>query len=155
MKVTSSLSMYIFLSGLLFLTCLFISCNKKTESTTDTSSIKFNQYYLQGEKLYAKNCSNCHQLKGTGLGRLYPPIHLSDYMDKNLPDVICLMRYGKNGEVIVNGVSFNKNMPGIPSLSDLEIAEIATYVYNTWDHKHGMIDVSEVAVIQKNCSTNQ
>ena len=33
-----------------------------------TSSPKFEQYYVQGEQLYLKNCSNCHQKTGTGLG---------------------------------------------------------------------------------------
>jgi cytochrome c551 len=115
------------------------------------SSPKFNQYYVQGEKLYVKHCSNCHQADGTGLGRLYPPLNTSDYMQNNLGDVICLIRNGKTGELIVNGQQFNHAMPGVPSLSDLEIAEIATYIYNTWSHEGGIVEVKDVTAILADC----
>jgi len=61
------------------------------------------------------------------------------------------MKHGKEGEVLVNGKKFNKPMPGIPVLTDLEIAEIATYIYNTWSHQHGLIDVKETSAIINNC----
>ena len=132
--------------GLLFscLSFLLPGCKK-------ASSAKFNQYYVQGEKLYIKHCGNCHQADGTGLGRLYPPLDTSDYMQNNFRDVICLMRHGKTGELIVNGQQFNQPMPDIPSLSDLEIAEIATYIYNTWSHERGMIEVTDVTTILSAC----
>lgn len=121
---------------------LQIACSQK-----DT---KFDQYHVQGEQLYLKNCSNCHQKEGTGLGLVYPPLDTSDFMDSHLDEVLCIMKYGTEGELIVNGKNFNKPMKGIPSLTDLEIAEISTYIYNTWSHHKGMVEVSKVSgVIQK------
>jgi hypothetical protein len=73
-------------------------------------------------------------------------------MEKNFENVICLIRYGIKGELVVNGKSFNQPMPGIPELSDLEIAEIATYIYNKWELKHGIVDVKDVTRIQAKCS---
>ncbi|MEX1241900.1 MAG: cytochrome c [Cyclobacteriaceae bacterium] len=116
------------------------------------SSPKFTQYYVQGEKLYLKHCNNCHQADGTGLGRVYPPLNISDYMENNFADVICLMRHGKTDEVIVNGQQFNQPMQGVTTLSDLEIAEIATYIYNTWTHDRGIVEVKEAAEILGNCN---
>ena len=117
------------------------------------SSTKLNQYYVQGEKLYSKHCSNCHQSDGSGLGRLYPPLNRSDYMDRNFEDVLCLIRFGKSGELIVNGEQFNQPMPGISTLSDLEIAEIATYIYNSWTHERGIVEVKEANNVLSNCET--
>jgi cytochrome c551 len=133
----------ILLSALSF---LFPHCSNKKDS-----SPKFTQYYNQGETLYEKNCSNCHQKNGSGLGRLYPPLDSSDYMKKNFRDVICLMRNGKKGELIVNGKKYNQPMPGIPSLTDLEIAEIATYIFNTWSHQQGIVEVKKVSKIMETC----
>ena len=113
---------------------------------------KFQQYYIQGEQLYIKNCSNCHQKNGKGLGLVYPPLDKSDYLDKNFEDVLCLTKYGKKGELLVNGEIFNKTMPGIPTLTDLEVAEIATYIYNTWDRQHGIVEVTEASKILKQCA---
>ncbi|MCA4894702.1 MAG: cytochrome c [Cytophagales bacterium] len=113
--------------------------------------MKFQQYFVQGEQLYLKNCSNCHQKKGGGLGRLYPPLNKSDYMDQHLEDVICLMKNGIEGELLVNGRKYNKEMKGIPSLTELEIAEIATYIYNSWEHQRGIIDIQAVNEALKKC----
>jgi cytochrome c551 len=75
---------------------------------------------------------------------LYPPLNKSDFMDNNFEKVICLITNGISGELIVNGKSYNKTMPGVQSLTDLEVAEIATYIYNTWEHNRGIIDVSVI-----------
>lgn len=139
----------------LFLILYFIlsACSTKQESTSHALSTKLEQYYVQGEQLYIKNCSNCHQLNGTGLGLLYPPLNNSDYLQNNFEEVICILKKGKEGEILVNGKSFNKAMPGIPSLTDLEVAEIATYVYNSWNNSKGLIEVSDVSRILSQCDS--
>ncbi len=130
---------------------LFLSCNPKQDSKTDTRSIKFQQYYVQGGQLFVEHCSNCHQKNGKGLGLLYPPVDQSDFMDKNFEQVICLIRNGIKGELIVNGNSFNKEMPPIPGLTDLEIAEITTYLYNTWGRDRGIVEVKDASKILNSC----
>jgi cytochrome c551 len=129
---------------------LSVSCSTKSDSP-DTSSAKFRQYFVHGEQLYIKHCSNCHQKNGTGLGRLYPPLKSADFVAQNSEKVICLIRYGKKGEVIVNGIQFNKPMPGVSSLSDLEVAEITTYISNNWGNERGMIEVKDVSKILAGC----
>ena len=131
--------------------CFYIlSCG---QSSTDRShSNKYTQYFRQGEQLYERHCSNCHQPSGKGLGRVYPPLHQSDFMKENFSEVICLMKYGIDGELIVNGVAYNQAMPGIPSLTDLEVAQIATYIYNSWTHTEGLVDVKDVSRILNECN---
>lgn len=116
-----------------------------------TKDTKFQQYYVQGEQLYIKHCSNCHQKDGAGLGKVYPPLNLSDYMEKNVDDVLCQMKYGKKGPITVNGVDYNMEMKGVISLTELEIAEIATYIYNSWSHKNGTVDIKSVRVALEKC----
>jgi cytochrome c551 len=137
-----------FLSVAIILVIAFIGCSEIKNSSDST---KFQQYFVQGEQLYAKHCSNCHQSTGKGLGLVYPPLAQSDFMKKNFEQVLCLMKYGIKGEVIVNGKSYVQPMPGVQSLTDLEIAEIATYIYNSWEHKHGLIDVTEASRIIGQC----
>jgi len=72
-------------------------------------------------------------------------------MNDHFEEVICLMDNGRKGELIVNGKNFNKTMPAIPSLTDLEIAEIATYIYNTWSHQRDLVDVKDVQDILSRC----
>ena len=118
----------------------------------DPQSVKFDQYFVQGQSLYEKHCSNCHQKSGDGLALLFPPLKGSDYLMQNFDAVLCQMKYGRDGEVIVNGKSFNKKMPGIPSLTELEIAEIATFIGNEWGNKKGLTEVSTVHQALEKCS---
>ncbi|MCW5909650.1 MAG: cytochrome c [Cyclobacteriaceae bacterium] len=113
--------------------------------------VKFQQYYAEGEVLYRQHCANCHQQDGTGLGKLFPPLAKSDYMDKNRDAVICLMKYGIKGEVVVNGVSYNHEMKGITALTDLEIAEITTYIYNSWGNEGEWVDVNQATKVLSAC----
>ena len=131
---------------LLLAAAIFSSCGTRSES-----SVKFTQYYLKGEQLYALHCSNCHQKDGSGLRKIYPPLDSSDFMNSRMSDVICLIRKGKTGEIIVNNTKFNQPMPPFPNLTDIEIAEISTYIYNTWSHKKGLIDVKEASRILSEC----
>jgi cytochrome c551 len=138
---------------ILLLILIEAGCVSKTESNRSEPSAKFDQYFVQGEQRYLKNCSNCHQKNGTGLGLIYPPLKGSDYLLQNRNEVICLIRNGKSGELIVNGKSFNKEMPPMPLLSDLEIAEIATYIYNSWGHDEGLVEVAEVSSVLAKCDS--
>lgn len=127
------------------------SCTSGSDNQQATSP-KFQQYYVQGEVLYKKYCSNCHQPNGKGLGRLYPPLDQSDFMDNHVEDVICTIKYGKQGAIIVNGVDYNMTMKGNFALTELEVAEITTYIYNTWSHKKGLVDVTEVTRVLSECN---
>lgn len=115
---------------------------------------KFQQYYVEGEQLYLKNCSNCHHKDGKGLGLVYPPLSPSDFLDGNFDEVICMVKNGKTGEMIVNGKTFNQPMPGIPRLTELEIAEIATYIYNSWGNEKGLITVDQVTKSLRSCPSD-
>jgi cytochrome c551 len=140
---------------------LIFSCGSNNDKSANENSpekehsIKYTQYYIKGEQLYLTHCSNCHQKNGAGLGLLFPPLNGSDYLHEHADDVICLIRNGIKGEIVVNGKHFNKEMKGIPSLTDLEIAEIATYIYNTWGENHGIIEVTRASAVLSGCKTGE
>lgn len=119
--------------------------------TIGCGNVEFQQYYNQGEVLYTKHCSNCHQKDGKGLGMLYPPLDTSDFVDQNFEEVLCIMRYGKSTPTVVNGKTYEQPMKGIEGLTDLDIAEIATYIYNTWDRERGIVSVNEATGKLRSC----
>jgi mono/diheme cytochrome c family protein len=133
-------------------TPLLIAVYGLSTISCSTRDPKFQQYFVQGQVLYEKHCSNCHQKNGTGLGRVYPPLASSDYLNNNFEKTLCMMKYGTQGEIVVNGKSFNKTMPAIPSLTELEIAEIVTYIGNSWGHEKGLIDVAKASEIMGKCA---
>ncbi len=113
--------------------------------------VKMEQYMVAGEILFAQYCANCHQSDGKGLAELYPPLDASDYLESNIESLPCIIKNGVQGEIVVNGVTYNQVMPGLPMLTDLEIAEISTYVANSWSNDFGYIGVKEVTSALSDC----
>lgn len=120
-----------------------ISCQTDEE-------IKRQRYITEGILIYKTNCANCHQINGQGLAALYPPLAGSDYL-ANKNSVICLIRYGQQGPIQVNGKRYNRPMPAQPQLSDLEIAELTTYIYNEWSTETTVTDVKTVTPVLDQC----
>ncbi len=139
------------LTKVFFILCVFFlsSCGSKqssseTENKLDTrEEIRLRQYQVQGAKVYATYCANCHQQNGEGLASLYPPLAGSDYLLEDLPRAACIIKNGQAKEIVVNGVTYNQMMPGNP-ISNLEIAEVLTYITNAWGNEHGLIGVKDV-----------
>jgi len=126
----------------LFLLSL-ISCQTEDEMNRQ-------RYITEGTLVYQKNCANCHQADGKGLAALYPPIAGSDYL-ANKEQVICLIKYGMEGPIVVNGKRYNRPMPAQLQLSDLEVAEIVTYIYNEWGGEDSLTSAKEVGPVLQKC----
>lgn len=132
----------------LFLVTILGSCSPKASSEENTlaqiSDPEVMKFAVNGKRLYENYCGNCHQADGRGLGKLIPPLRDSDYFKASVHRSIWIMRNGQKGEIVVNGETYNQAMPANPQLKPLEIAQIATYLYNIWDMNEGVISASEV-----------
>lgn len=117
-------------------------------SCQSEEKIKLEQYYIGGKEVYEINCANCHQKDGKGLQSLYPPVAGSDYL-KNKDKVIYLIKNGLVGEILVNGKKFNQPMPANNQLTNLDIAEVVTYIYNEWNGETKITEVKEVEKVLK------
>lgn len=118
--------------------------NKATKVLSTADKMRYEQYMVQGEMLYKTHCANCHQTDGTGFRRLIPPLAGSDYMIQDVKHTLCIIKYGMEGKIFVNGIDYNQKMPGNEQLKDIEIAQIATFIYNSWGNQQGYISVKEV-----------
>lgn len=97
-----------------------------------------------GEKLYQTHCSACHQKDGEGLKGAFPPLAASDYLMEDRLRAINTVIAGLSGEVTVNGVKYNAVMPNFSYLKDDEVANIVTYVMNSWGNKGYQVSAAEV-----------
>ena len=100
----------------------------------------------KGQKLYNDYCKTCHQETGKGLGSVYPPLAGSDYIKtKSKADIIKAVTGGLKGEIVVNGKKFNGVMAPLPAkYTDQDVADILTYVYNSWGNPGGKFTAAEV-----------
>ena len=137
--------------GFVFVFLLY-TCGSSDSSSVDRDTrIKIDQYVAQGRKIYKNTCANCHQDSGKGLGMLYPPLENSDFLIQKIDNSICIVKYGMKGEILVNGKKYNQPMPANPGLSDLEIAEVITYVLNEFNDSTILITQTFVKNSLKSC----
>lgn len=133
---------------LLFLLTFLGACSPKASSEENTlaqiSDPEVMKFAVNGKRLYENYCGNCHQPDGRGLGKLIPPLRNSDYFKASVHRSIWIMRNGQQGQIVVNGETYNQAMPANPLLKPLEIAQISTYLYNIWGLNEGVISASEV-----------
>ena len=102
-----------------------------------------------GQALFAGTCSTCHQPNGEGLEGVFPPLAKSSYIAADPKKLIDVVLHGLSGPVTVNGKDYNSMMPPMTQLTDDEIANIGTYVLNSWGNPGGRIDKAEVAARRK------
>ena len=97
-----------------------------------------------GQRVYEANCLACHQANGQGIPSAFPPLANSDYLNADpLLGVNAILK-GLSGPIKVNGISYDGVMPAM-RLSDQDIANVITFVLNSWDNKGGQISAAEVA----------
>lgn len=130
------------LSLLLFIGIL-ISCENE-------SSIEFKRYYTEGAQVYATHCQNCHGAHGEGLVSLIPPLTDSVYFKNNEATLACTIRQGMKDPVMVGGKAFANVMPQ-QNLSPIELAEVITYIQNSFGNKLGMMTFEQVQTDMVNC----
>ena len=99
--------------------------------------------HLQGKALYTTHCSNCHLDEGTGVGQLIPPLAASDWLRENQADATRSLRYGQQGEIVVNGVTYDHEMPANEELTDFQIVNIMNYINQAWGNDFGTVTVTE------------
>jgi len=99
-----------------------------------------------GEKLFSAHCAACHQANGQGLAGAFPPLAGSDYLADGGPAVaVSAVLNGITGPITVNGKEYNSVMPNLSYLSDSDVADVVTFVFNSWGNPGGEVNSAEVA----------
>ena len=110
-----------------------------------TGTLTLQQQVKAGQVLFAGTCSTCHQTDGQGLPGVFPPLARSDFLTADLKRAIDIPLNGHSGPIKVNGQDYNSVMPPMSQLTDDEIANILTYVLNSWGNPGGRISKEDVA----------
>jgi nitrite reductase (NO-forming) len=102
----------------------------------------------RGGRTYASTCAACHQAEGQGVAMAFPPLARSDYLNADKNRAIAAVLFGLTGQVTVNGQQFNSVMPAL-GMSDDDVANVLTYVYNKWGNAAFDVTPDEVAAVRR------
>jgi len=92
----------------------------------------------RGSEIYADFCVTCHMENGEGVAFTFPPLANSDYLSQNREESIKGVKYGREGELIVNGITYNNAMAPL-GLEDEEVADVMNYILNSWGNSSNKI----------------
>ena len=97
----------------------------------------------KGKRVFAQTCVACHQPEGQGLPGVFPPLAKSDFLMADKPRAIAALIKGLSGPIEVNGQKYNGVMPPV-MLNDEQVAQVLTYVRNSWGNSGDIVTVDEV-----------
>ncbi|WP_034042781.1 copper-containing nitrite reductase [Wocania ichthyoenteri] len=122
-----------------------VDSNKKVKvaSTDKTLAEKMES----GKQIYMQTCFACHQAEGQGIPNAFPPLANSDYLNADVRRAIEIVLKGKTGEITVNGQKYNSVMTR-QSISNDEIADVMTYVYNSWGNNKTNVTKAQVDAVK-------
>jgi nitrite reductase (NO-forming) len=106
------------------------------------------QQIRAGEARFTGTCSVCHQANGEGLPNVFPPLARSDFLMSDKQRAIGIVLNGLTGKVTVNGNDFNSVMPPMSQLNDDELANILTFVRNSWGNSGEAVSAEEVKQVR-------
>ncbi|MBE7411893.1 MAG: cytochrome c [Leptospiraceae bacterium] len=96
-----------------------------------------------GKKIYSEICVACHLGEGQGSPGSFPPLAKSDFLNKDKKRAIHTVVKGISGPITVNGKKYDNVMPP-QTLGDEDVADVLTYVYNSWGNAGHVIHADEV-----------
>lgn len=99
-----------------------------------------------GKTVFTNSCAACHQPDGKGIAGAFPPLANADYFNADAKRAIDIVKNGKSGKITVNGAPYNGVMPAL-GLSDADIANVLTYVSNSWGNKKRTFTKTEVSAV--------
>jgi nitrite reductase (NO-forming) len=109
-----------------------------------SGTLTLEQQVKAGGALFNGTCSACHQASGAGLPGVFPPLAKSDFLAADPKRAIGIVTHGFTGKVTVNGQQYDSVMPPMTQLNDDEVANILTYVLNSWGNPGGQISTGDV-----------
>ena len=148
---------------IVFALAVLMSCGSKKESdsdstesssqTAETSSSAAEKDPMEnhpGKSLFRQHCGACHQMDGSGVPGMYPPLIETEQINGDVKWLVEIILNGLEGPITVKGKEYDNLMPQMSYLKDQEIADILTYVRGSFGNSSGEVTANQVAEIRAN-----
>lgn len=135
--------------------CIFliaISLSFQTEPKKQVAKnppVSINESIERGKAVYLKNCLSCHQLDGGGVPHLNAPLDgASAVVGNDKAKIISIVLKGMADRVEIDGEYYSNTMASHKELSNQQIADVLTYIRNSWTNKASSVTAEEVKIVR-------
>ena len=109
----------------------------------------------RGKKVYTTYCLSCHQADGSGVPKLNPPLIKTTWVLGDKKKLINTVLNGMDELIEVDGEEYENVMPAQAFLKDDQIADVLTYVRNSFGNKASAITAAEVKAQRAKAKTTK
>ncbi len=120
---------------------------REMDAKADALQSPLEQQLNRGKKVFSTVCFACHQSDAKGVPGVFPPLAASDYLNANVDRAIGIALNGKKGKITVNGTQYDGIMPNL-GLTDREVADVLTYIYNNFENNKTVVNAEKVKKIR-------
>ena len=123
----------------------FMSLVRKPVSAPDQGGLVAS--VTRGKQVYLQQCLACHQADASGVPNMNPPLIKTKQVLGDKTALIKIVLNGLQG-VEIDGDSFNGVMAPHPDLTDQEIADVLTYIRNSFGNKATAVTAVQVKTVR-------
>ena len=103
-----------------------------------------------GAKIYKRACIACHEMDGSGAPRIYPPLPGNANLQSAIPaNTLRIILEGAHTVTTARAPNPGSMPAYAKDLSDQEIADVATYIRNSWGNSASAVTAEQVARARK------
>lgn len=113
-----------------------------------TSSASMKLSFDRGKVIYTTYCLACHQADGSGVPRLNPPLIKTKWVVGDKKELINIILKGMDEIIEIDGEEYSNVMASHAFLKDQEIADVLTYIRNSFGNKASIVTPAEVKTVR-------
>ena len=102
----------------------------------------------RGKKVYIQFCMACHQIDGGGVPGLNPPLEKTLHVLGSKTKLIRIILKGMNSHEEIDGETYSNTMAPHNHLTDQQIADVLTYVRNSFSNNAIAITPGDVKYVR-------
>ncbi len=135
-------------AALAFIVLITIGCSKKgSDNSSESSDPSLGEAMLRGEQIYKQSCLVCHMADGGGAPPMNPPLIGTSFVKGDKAVLAGIVLKGMSNQP-VDGEKYHNVMPALDMLSDQEIADVLTYVRNSFGNTESAVTPDEVKLVR-------
>ncbi len=116
---------------------------KMPDEKKDNLSLRIGKNSL----VYRTHCESCHKIDGLGEESKYPTLSGSKLVNGDNAALIRFVLFGDK-EKKLSGSASSQIMPSYSFLSDIELAEVISYIKDSFGNKGGQINATEIRLVR-------
>ncbi|WP_183568275.1 c-type cytochrome [Mucilaginibacter sp. SP1R1] len=133
---------------LLFTTGLLHAQTKHKAPVKKHTTVGLKASMAAGEKVFTQYCVSCHQADALGVPHMNPPLVKTTYVLGDKTKLIKIVLNGFSEDVEINGETYSNTMASHDFLKDQEIADVLTFVRNSFGNKAPAITMAQVKAVR-------